>query len=101
MDKLISVEIKENPKTNKSSHKAIFKKENGRTQTINFGSQGALTYIDGATKKVRENYIKRHEVREDWTKPNNAGSLSRWIKWGDSKSINKNISEFKKKFGLK
>ena len=66
-------------------------------KTYHFGSLGAFTYIDGADKKTRENYIKRHQVREDWTKIN-SGSLSRFILWGDSQNINKNLIDFSKRF---
>jgi len=100
MVKFISVKITKNNNGLKS-HKAIFKKDDGKTKTINFGANNATTFINGADEKTRANYIARHRVREDWTVPNNAGSLSRFIKWGDSKNINKNISAFKKKFNLK
>ena len=66
---------------------------------INFGLKGASTYIDGnRTEKERENYIKRHSVRENFNNPKTAGSLSKWILWGDSKSIDKNYNDFIKKF---
>lgn len=66
---------------------------------INFGSAVGSTYIDHGDEVKRTNYLKRHKVNEDWTKIN-AGSLSRFILWGDSKDININISNYKKKFGL-
>jgi hypothetical protein len=67
--------------------------------TIHFGSKGASTYIDNGNKKKRENYIKRHQVNEDWTKINPA-SLSRFILWGDSSNIDKNFYDYKKKFNV-
>lgn len=67
--------------------------------TIHFGSKGASTFIDNGNKKKRENYIKRHQVNEDWTKIN-PGSLSRFILWGDSSNIDKNFYDFKKKFNV-
>jgi hypothetical protein len=70
---------------------------NGRT--FHFGSKGANTYIDGATEETKQNYLKRHRVNEDWTKINN-GSLSRFILWGDSRDINKNIKNYEKKFNV-
>ena len=66
---------------------------------INFGSAVGSTYIDHGDEVKRTNYLKRHKVNEDWTKIN-AGSLSRFILWGDSPDINVNISNYKKKFGL-
>ena len=95
-----SVTITKNNK-GASSHKAIFKRKNGKTKTINFGQKGAKTFIDNADEKTRQNYLKRHAPRENWNVPDNAGSLSARIKWGKSKNINENISAFKKKFKLK
>jgi len=66
---------------------------------INFGSAVGSTYIDHGDEVKRTNYLKRHKVNEDWDKIN-AGSLSRFILWGDSPDINVNIANYKKKFGL-
>tara|TARA_R110000822_G_scaffold148471_4_gene287479 strand:+ start:340 stop:609 length:270 start_codon:yes stop_codon:yes gene_type:complete len=60
---------------------------------IHFGAKNGFTYVDGASEKTRENYIKRHRVNEDWNNIN-AGSLSRFILWGDTKDINKNLKAF-------
>ncbi len=67
--------------------------------SIHFGAKNGSTYIDHGDKKKRENYIKRHKVNEDWDTVN-AGSLSRYILWGDSPDIGKNILDYKKKFNL-
>jgi hypothetical protein len=64
-----------------------------------FGSQGSSTYIDHHDKKKRENYIKRHQVREDWDEVN-PGSLSRYLLWGDSTSLEKNVKDYIKRFNL-
>jgi hypothetical protein len=68
---------------------------------IHFGLKGGQTYIDHQDKKKRENYIARHQVNEDWTTPYNAGSLSRFLLWGDSIDLNTNIQKFKSKFNIK
>jgi hypothetical protein len=65
---------------------------------IHFGSPNGFTYIDGATEKTKDNYLKRH-VNEDWTEINPA-SLSRFILWGNSRDINKNITTYFKRFGI-
>jgi hypothetical protein len=63
---------------------------------IAFGSKTSVTYASGATEKTKENYIKRHQVNEDWSKIN-AGSLSRYVLWS-KKSIPEGVKEFKKHF---
>ena len=65
-----------------------------------FGLKNGSTYIDHKDKKKRENYIKRHEVNEDWSKVN-SGSLSRYLLWGNSTSLETNIRDFIKRFNLK
>lgn len=67
---------------------------------VHFGLKGGQTYIDHQDKAKREAYLKRHEKNEDWSNPYTAGSLSRFITWGESTNINKNISDFKKRFAL-
>lgn len=67
---------------------------------IDFGLKGGSTYIDHGDNIKRINYIKRHKVNEDWTKIN-AGSLSRYVLWGDSKDINKNIQDYKRRFNIR
>jgi hypothetical protein len=68
--------------------------------TIHFGQAGGSTYIDHGDKPKRSAYIARHMVREDFNNPKTAGSLSRWMLWGDSTSLQKNILAFKTKFKL-
>ncbi len=81
--------------------KAIFKLDGKRVKTIQFGDINAKgrTYIDGATKQTRDAYIARHKVREDWSVPDNRGSLSKYIIW-ETPSLKENIRLFKKKFNL-
>lgn len=67
---------------------------------IHFGLRGGLTYIDHKDKKKRENYIARHKVREDFDNPYTAGSLSRWLLWGDFTDLEKNHKAFMKKYNV-
>lgn len=70
------------------------------TKEVHFGQKGGETYIDHTDKEKRENYLKRHRKNEDWNDPDTPGALSRWILWGDSTSLARNISAFRKKFNL-
>lgn len=63
---------------------------------IAFGSKTGNTYIDGVDDKTKENWLKRHTVREDWSKIN-AGSLSRYILWS-KRTLAGGIAEFRKRF---
>jgi hypothetical protein len=68
---------------------------------VHFGAKGASTYIDGKrSEKERQNYLKRHDVREDFNNYKSAGALSAGILWGPTKSFDKNHDIFMKRFGL-
>ena len=84
------------PSTRKDKrYQAVF--NNGKT--FHFGLRGGQTYIDHGDKIKRENYINRHKKNEDWTKVN-AGSLSRFLLWGDYTTLDANHQAFMKKFNV-
>jgi hypothetical protein len=70
-------------------------------KTVHFGLRGSTTYIDGADDQTRTAYLKRH-VKDlesgDELKP---GFLSYYITWGASKSLEKNIKSYLRKFDIK
>ena len=50
---------------------------NSKKKTIHFGSKDGSTFLDHKDKTKRDNYIKRHRVRENWNEVY-AGSLARF-----------------------
>lgn len=70
----------------------------GKKKTFHFGSKNSQTYVEGADRGKRNNYIKRHRVNENWNEINN-GSLSRYILW-ETPDIEYNVYLFLKKFNL-
>jgi hypothetical protein len=68
-------------------------------KTIHFGSKGSSTYLDHKDIAKRKAYIARHRVNEDWTKIN-AGSLSRFILWGNSTSLRTNLLSYLNRFNI-
>ena len=67
--------------------------------TIHFGSKNSSTFLDHYDKVKRSNYLKRHKVNEDWNQVN-AGSLSKWLLWGDSSDLYKNLINYLDKFNI-
>ena len=68
---------------------------------VHFGAKDASTFIDGKRSETeRQNYLKRHDVREDFNNPKSAGSISANLLWGKSKSLEKNHQDFMKKFKI-
>ncbi len=70
-------------------------------KVIHFGATGGSTYVDHGDKDKRSAYIARHSKNnEDWTNPYSAATLSRFISWGDSTSLDTNKQAFMRKFGV-
>lgn len=85
-------------KSNKPEKKLVIKFSEP-SKTIHFGSKNSSTYLDHKDKKIRENYLKRHAVLEDWTKVN-AGSLSAILLWGRTTDLDKNLKYYLNKFSI-
>jgi hypothetical protein len=94
--KLLKVEPSNDGKTKLS---ATFE-ENGKTKIVKFGIQGSNSYIDGASKEVREAYRKRHARDIINPDPTTKGNLSYWITWGESPSLAQNVKAYKQKFNV-
>jgi len=93
------------PSTNEDKKLMAKFENNGRTKTIHFGAKGYMDYTkyyakDPAEAKIkRDAYDARHKVNEDWSNPQTAGTLSKYILWNKS-SIEASKRDFKKRFNL-
>ena len=67
---------------------------------VPFGAVGYQDYTQHKNPLRRANYLSRHRSREDWNNPKTAGALSRWILWGDSTSLQRNVASFRRRFSL-
>lgn len=95
--KLLSVTKSDSPG---KKWKAIFQQDNGRTKTTHFGAAGMDDFTLTGDKEARERYRQRHKKDLDTKDPTRAGYLSYYLLWGDSTSLNQNISAYKSRFGL-
>jgi len=83
----------------KKKYMAIFS-ENGKVKkTTHFGASGMSDYTKHKDPERKERYLKRHKKNENWDKYMTAGSLSRYILWGET-TLKKSIDVYKKKFKL-
>jgi len=89
-------------KSDKSGKKymATFTKNNGRTKTTHFGASGMPDYTLTGDKERRRLYRQRHKKDLSTNDPTRAGYLSYYLLWGESTSLRKNISNYKKRFNL-
>jgi hypothetical protein len=101
MVKLIKVVKSEKEK---KKWKAIFKLDNGKEKTTHFGYYNTNDLKNDYTlhkdKERRERYRKRHAKDLKTNDPTRAGYLSYYLLWGDSTSLKKNITDYKKQFDL-
>ena len=67
-----------------------------RVKTINFGAVGYEDYTTHKDLQRKMNYLSRHS-NEDWSNPQSAGALSRWILWNKT-SISTSYKDFRSKF---
>jgi len=81
-------------------YEIVFMRDSGKTLTIHFGSKTSKTYLDHKDKDKRSAYIARHAPNEDWQSVN-AGSLSRFLLWGNSTDLETNLKEYFKRFNIK
>jgi len=75
------VEIKKYNGKQQKRFTAVF--DNG--YKVHFGQKNPKlgTFIDHGDLALKDAYIKRHSVKEDWTDPYKPGTLSRYILWDE------------------
>jgi hypothetical protein len=66
-----------------------------------FGSDVGKTYIDHGDLKKKEAWISRHRVNVNWNNQHSGIYFSRYLLWGDSKSLKNNIKLLEKKLNVK
>ena len=82
------IKIEKSGRKDKRFKATFYDKDKKFLESVDFGAKTGSTYIDHKDDLKRINYIKRHsKLNEDWEKPNNAGSLSRWILWEEKNLI--------------
>ena len=100
----INLVVKEADEKTKKRFTAIFRLHKGGKviKITHFGQRNPKkgTYIDHGDKKLRSAYRARHKKDLDTKDYKRAGFLSYYLLWGDHKTLNKNLSDYKKKFNL-
>ena len=76
------------------------KNEIGVSKSIHFGGKGYEDYLIHKDDNRKENYIKRHQVNEDWSDLTKAGTWSRYILWNKT-SLDASIKDMEKRFKIK
>lgn len=97
MPKLLSVH---SVADGKHKYMATFETDAGRKKTTRFGARGMDDFTITHDKEQRDRYRTRHAKDLKTGDPTRAGFLSYYLLWGDSTSLQTNISAYKKRFSL-
>lgn len=95
-------EILRSPRKNKRFRAVITR--DGKKVNVDFGYPQSTTYIDGASDKTRENYLKRHmanatEKRLIENLIISPALMSAKLLWGSSRDILRNIASLNREWG--
>lgn len=97
--KIVRVVIKPSTKSEKKKM-AVFYNTNGKkVKTTHFGAAGMSDYTKHKDPERKQRYLNRHRERENWNDFTSAGSLSRYILWGEP-TLRDSIVKYKKRFNL-
>jgi len=83
----------------KKKYMAVFYDGKKKVKTTHFGAAGMSDYTKHKDSKRKKRYLTRHRKREKWNDYMSAGSLSRYILWGEP-SLRESIKKYKNKFNL-
>lgn len=79
---------------------AVFRDKSGRERVTSFGDSSMEDYTQHHDKVRRTAYRSRHQKDLLTRDPTRAGYLSYWILWGDSTSLEKNITDYRRRFNM-
>jgi hypothetical protein len=81
-------------------YRAVFKTDEGRERSTKFGASGMDDFTLTKNVEQRDRYRTRHAKDLQTNDPTRAGYLSYYLLWGDSTSLQKNISAYRSRFNL-
>ena len=83
----------------KKKYMAVFYDRTKKVKTTHFGAAGMSDYTKHKDPARKQRYINRHKANENWDNYMSAGSLSRYILWGEP-TLRASIQKYKQKFNL-
>jgi hypothetical protein len=78
----------------------FYDKDKKKVKITHFGDPGGSQYYKHKNTTIRDNYIKRHQVNENFNDYTTPGALSRWILWNKT-TIDSSYNDYLQKFNLK
>ena len=96
---IVKVVIKPSTKSEKKKMAVFYNKNGKKVKTTHFGAAGMSDYTKHKDPERKQRYLNRHKKRENWNDFTSAGSLSRYILWGEP-TLKASIEKYKKRFKL-
>jgi hypothetical protein len=89
-------------KSNRKDKKyMVYYIKDGKLRNIHFGASGYDDFIlSKGDEDKKKNYIKRHQVKEDWSDLEKAGTFARFLLW-NMKTLRDSIKDMEKRFNIK
>tara|TARA_R110002074_G_scaffold146791_4_gene296871 strand:- start:3570 stop:3905 length:336 start_codon:yes stop_codon:yes gene_type:complete len=97
---IVKVVIKPSTKSEKKKMATFYDKSGKKVKTTHFGAAGMSDYTKHKDPERKKRYLNRHKKRENWNDFTSAGSLSRYILWGEP-TLKSSINSYKNRFRLK
>ena len=94
------VQILNSPKPEKLYMARFYDPNRNLVKTTHFGSKIGRNYTHHGDNDIKDAWLSRHRVREDWDDATSPGALSRWLLWSFT-SLSKSFKYYLKKFGYK
>ena len=98
--------VKRAPPGSPKKYVAVFREEGRPDVRVGFGARGEMDFIKWNQKagpavaaERRRAYLLRHATRENWSDPQTAGALSRWLLW-ELPDFRQALAAFARRFGL-
>jgi hypothetical protein len=98
----MKVVIKKSTNSKKKYMAIFYDTINGKrkkVKTTHFGAAGMSDYTKHKDPDRKKRYLTRHKKNEKWNNYMSAGSLSRYILWGEP-TLRLSIKKYKERFNL-
>lgn len=97
--KITKVKFNKSDRKGKKMKAIFYDKDENKVKTTHFGASGYSDFTLHKDKERKQRYLNRHKKNENWNDFTSAGSLSRYILWGEP-TLRNSIIKYKKKFKL-
>ena len=95
----MKVIIKKSTNSKKKYMAIFYDSSKKKVKTTHFGSEGMSDYTKHKDPERKKRYLARHKARENWNNYMSAGSLSRYILWGEP-TFRASVNKYKERFNL-